>query len=112
MLSLARTAPFKTSKIGAVTVRLAISCSVPMGIFAKPAYRENRTIHRQRRNDDVDARSVGQARIAHGRRFVHPPPHLGDDLVDDVAQMRLVLEHDIGLLQHAGPLHVNPAYEC
>ena len=57
-------------------------------VGAEAADREQRAVHRQRRDDGVDARAVGQARIHHGIRFVHAPPHLRDDLVDDPQQVR------------------------
>ena len=94
------------SKIGAVTVRLASSCSRTDGNFAEPANRENRAVDRQRRNDDIDARSIGQAGIAHRRGFIHAPADVGHDLVDDVAQVGVVLENYVGLLQYAASLDI------
>ena len=74
---------------------------------AETANREMRTIDRQRRNDDVDARSVRQARVHHRRRFVHVPPNVGYDLVDDVHQVRVVLEPNVGFFQHSRAFDVH-----
>jgi hypothetical protein len=54
---------------------------------AEAADGEQRPIHRQRRNDDVDARAVQQARIHHRRRLIDAAADRGDDLVDDVHQV-------------------------
>ena len=74
---------------------------------AEAANRQQRAIHGKRRNDDVDARSIEQARIHHGRRLIDAAAHRGDDLVDDVHQVSLVLEHNVGLLDHSAPLHID-----
>ncbi len=74
---------------------------------AEAAYGEQRTIHRKRRNHNVDPRTVQQARIHHGRRLIDAPANRGDNLVDDVHQVGLVLEDDVGLLDHAAPFHVD-----
>ena len=52
-------------------------------LLAELADRDQRSAQAERRDDDVDAAAVGQARIHHRRGLVHPPPDLGDDLVDD-----------------------------
>ena len=51
-----------------------------------------RPVERQRRNDGVDARSVLQAGVDDGLRFVDAAAHLGNDLFDDVQQVRVVFE--------------------
>ena len=66
-----------------------------------------RAIDRQRRDDDVDAGSVRQTRVHHGRGFVHVPPNVGDNLVDDMHQVRIVLEPDVGFFQHSRPLDIH-----
>src|ERR1019366_8761592 len=78
----------------------------PDGDFAKTANRENRAIHRERRDDDVDAGSVGQARVAHGRGFVYASADLGYDLIDNMAKVSVVLKNDVGFLQSAGALDI------
>ena len=60
---------------------------------------------RERRDHRVDAAAVGQAGVHERRRLVDPPADLGDDLVDDPPQMRLVGEADGGLVQTALTLH-------
>ena len=49
-------------------------------------------VERQRRDDRVDAAAVGQAGVDHRRGLVDAPADLGDDLVDDAPQVRLVAE--------------------
>ena len=78
-------------------------------IRAEAADRKQRTIHRQRRDDGVDPRAVAQARIHHGIRFVHPPPHLADDPVDDAQQVGVIVKLHIGQLEPAASLHVDLA---
>src|ERR1035438_7387089 len=78
----------------------------PDGDFAKTANRQNRAVHRPRGDDDVDARSVGQARVAHGRGFVYASADLGYDLVNNVAKVSVVLKNDVGFLQSAGALDI------
>src|SRR5215831_8873733 len=45
-----------------------------------------------RPNDGVDARSILQARVHDRLRFVDAAAHLRHDLLDDVQQVRIVLE--------------------
>ena len=66
-------------------------------VAAEAADAEARAVERQRRNDGVDARAVLQARVHDRLRFVDAPAHLRDDLLDDVQQVRVVLEADRGL---------------
>ena len=56
-------------------------------------------VERQRRNDGVDARAVGQAGIDHRRGLVHSAAHARDDAVDDLQQMAVVAEGRIDPLQ-------------
>ena len=58
-------------------------------------------IERQRRNDGVDARTIGQARIDHRRGFIDSAADTRHDAVDDLQQMAVVAEHRIDLLQDA-----------
>jgi hypothetical protein len=71
----------------------------------KPANREQRAIHRQRRHDGVDARPVGQARIHHRRAVVDPAADAAHNAIDDAQQMAIVLERGGHLLELAAPLH-------
>ena len=58
----------------------------------KPADRQQRAVHRERRNDGVDARAVGQARVDHRRAVVDAAADAADDAVDDAQQVLVVLE--------------------
>ncbi len=66
---------------------------------AEAADRERGPVERQRRNDGVDARAVGQTRIDHRRGLVHPATHAGDDAVDDLHQVTVVAERRVGPLR-------------
>src|SRR3981189_3375581 len=55
-------------------------------------------VDRQRRNDGVDARTVGKARVADRRGFVDPPADLADDTLADIQELLVVAEPDGGLL--------------
>src|ERR1700687_4210081 len=66
-----------------------------------------RTVDGERRDDHVYAGSVGETGVHHGRGFVHPPPDRGYDLVDNVHQVGIILETDIGFFQHARTLDVD-----
>src|SRR5437588_3233725 len=55
-----------------------------------------RSVDSQRGDDGVDARSVAQAGVHHGRRFVDAASHLADDLVDDAQQVLVVAKSHIG----------------
>ena len=74
----------------------------PLG--REPADRQERTVHRERGNDGVHARSVRQARVDHRRAVVDAPAHCAHDAVDDAQQMTVVLEVRRHLLEDAGTL--------
>ena len=57
-------------------------------LASETADREAGAIDGQRRNDGVDARSVGQAGIDHRRRFIDAAADAGDDALDDLHEMR------------------------
>ena len=76
-------------------------------IAAKAADRKTGAVERQRRNDGVDARAVRQAGVHHGRGFVDAPADAGDDAVDDLHQVLVVLEGQAGDLEFAGALDVD-----
>src|SRR6202035_5992294 len=58
-------------------------------------------VERQRRHDGVDARAVGEARVADRRGFVDAPADLADDALADVQQLLIVAEADAGALDAA-----------
>src|ERR1700722_5381897 len=76
-------------------------------LAAESANRERRSIERQRWNDGVDSRAVGQARIDHRRRFVDPASDLRHDPIDDQHQVLIVLELDLGGVELAALFDVN-----
>src|ERR1019366_390337 len=51
--------------------------------------------------------SVEQAGIHHGRRLIDTAANRGYNLVDDMHQVGLILEDDVGLLGYAAPFHVD-----
>src|SRR5829696_2468239 len=75
-------------------------------VLLELADRQRRPVDRERRSDDVDARAVGQARVADRRRFVDAAADLADDPLADVHQLLIVAEADIGELDLAGDLDV------
>ena len=56
------------------------------------ADREDGAVERDRRDDGVDARAVGQARVDERAGLVDPAADAADDLVDDAAEVGLVGE--------------------
>ena len=63
--------------------------------------RDERPGERERRDDRVDAAAVGEARVDHRRRLVDAAADLRHDLVQDPAQVRLVVEPDARLVELA-----------
>ena len=76
-------------------------------VAAETPDREQRAVHRDRRNHGVDARAIGQPGVHHGRRFVYAASHAGNDLFDDAQQVGVVLELHRCAVQFATPLHVD-----
>ena len=76
-------------------------------IAAEAADGKTGAVDGQRRNDGVHAGAVGQARIHHGRGFIHAPADARDDAVDDLHQVGVVFEAQAGGLELAGPFHVD-----
>ena len=76
-------------------------------VASKPADGEARTVDGQGWNDGIDARSVGQAGVDHGRRFVDASPHAGDDALDNLHEVGIVLEGQAGQFEFAGALNVD-----
>ena len=62
---------------------------------------ERGAVDRQRRDDGVDARAVGKARVADRRGFVDAPADLADDALADVEELLVVAEADAGALDLA-----------
>jgi hypothetical protein len=60
-----------------------------------------RPAERERRDDDVHAAAVREAGVDHRRRLVDAPADLGHDLVDDPAQVRVVVEPHVRLVEAA-----------
>ena len=69
--------------------------------------RDGGAIERQRRNDDVDARAVREARIDHRARFVDPASHPTGDPLRDVKQVLPVAEPHVDPFQPAAPLDIH-----
>ena len=112
MLSRARTAPLQ--HLQHLRRQRAMAQQVVGGqrSATEAADGEQRAVDGQRRNDDVDARAVEQARIHHRRRLVDAAADRGDDLVDDVHQVRFVLEDDVGLLDARRAVRRRPSCRC
>ena len=77
----------------------------PLG--RKAPDREQRAVHRERRDDRVDARAVRQARVDHRRAVVDAPADRRHDAVDHAHQVLVVLEAGRDPLELAGPLDVD-----
>src|SRR5262249_38210038 len=58
-------------------------------------------------NDRVDTAAVGQPGVHHRRGFVHTAADLRHDTIDDLQQVVVVAELDVGLLHLAAPLNVD-----
>ena len=69
--------------------------------------RHVRAINGQRRDDHVHTGAIGQAGIHHRRRFIDTTADRRNNLVNDVHQVRIILEHDLGLFELAPSLDVN-----
>ena len=69
--------------------------------------RDEGTVDGQGRNNDIHTGAIGQARVHHRRRFIDAPSDGGNDLVDNVHQVCVVLEDDVGSLQHAAAFHID-----
>jgi Rad3-related DNA helicase len=74
---------------------------------AEAANRHRRAVERQRRDDRVHTRSVGEARVDHRARLVDAPADRADDTLDDLLQMPFVLERDFRGLEPAVPFDVD-----
>src|SRR3984893_7172902 len=73
-------------------------------LLSKFANSKNGPVDRKRRGDDVDARAVGKTRVADWRSVVDPAPHLTDDTLTNVHQLRVVAKADVGQLDLAADL--------
>src|SRR5215467_13460803 len=70
----------------------------------KAANRQQRAVHRERRNDGVDTRTVRQACVDHRRAVVHAAADVADDAIDDPQQVTIVAECGGHTLQMSVPL--------
>ena len=77
------------------------------GVLAELPDGQRRARDRQRRDDGVDARAVGQARVDHRRGLVDAAADAADDLVDDAQQVRVVDELGVRDRQLAAALDVD-----
>ena len=77
------------------------------GIAAEAADGEAGSVEGERRNDGVDAGTVLEAGVDHGRRFVDAAADAGDDAVDDLHQVLVVFERQAGDFELAGALDVD-----
>src|SRR5258708_7565209 len=75
--------------------------------MTESAYRKMRAINRQRRDNYIDARAISAARVYHRRRFIDAPSDGRYDLIDDVHQVSIVLEHDVAFFKNARALNVD-----
>ena len=66
-----------------------------------------RTVDGEWGDDYVNAGPVRQSSVHHRRRFIHAPSNRRHNLVNDVHQVRIVLEHDLGFFQNSCPLDVH-----
>src|SRR5690606_26382451 len=66
------------------------------------------TINRERRNNDVDAGSVGQTRVADRARFIDAAADLADDALAYAHQVLIVTEADVRFLHLAIDLDIDP----
>src|SRR3954466_16202636 len=71
-------------------------------VFLELADRKRRAVERQRRHDGVDARAIGETRVADRRGFIDAAADLADDTLADVEQLLIVAESDSGSLDAAG----------
>ena len=83
----------RKSNISGVAVPNLMRSSTVYGVLRELADRDDRPDQRQRLDDGVDARAVGQSRVDARARLVDPPAERRDDPVDD-AQDVLVVEED------------------
>ena len=83
------------------SVPMSISSDRCEAVLRELPDRQQRTRERERRDDRVHARPVGQARVDQRRRLVDPPPDLADHLRDDPAQVRRVGERQRRLREQA-----------
>src|SRR5262249_8532002 len=68
---------------------------------------ERRAVDGKRRHDGVDARAVGQARVADRRGLVNAAANLADHPLTDVQKLLVVAETDAGTLEPAADFDVH-----
>ena len=94
--------------MASVSVWFSIMLRAVTGSRPKRRMERQAPSNAQRRNNRVDARAVGQASVHHGRRFIDPPAHAGNDALDDLHEVLVVFERQASQFQLARALNVNP----
>ena len=75
------------------------------GSASEAANGHGRPIERQRRDDRVDTRAVGQAGVYHRRRLIHAAAYARNDTVDDLQQVAIVAKSRVDAAQDAALFH-------
>jgi hypothetical protein len=76
-------------------------------VLAEPPDRQRGAVERERVDDRVHARAVGQARVHHRARLVDAAADGADDPLDDLQQVPIVPEHRVGRFETPVPLDVD-----
>ena len=92
MFSRALIAPSSSITISGVKALKFSRSSSFSGLAPKRRMETHGAVQRQRRNDRVEARAVGQAGVDHRADFVDAAADLRDDAVDDLHQVVVVAE--------------------
>ena len=74
---------------------------------AEPADGNGRAAERQRRNDGIEPRSVGQPGVHDGTGFVDAPAGPGNQTVNELHQMGFIGEPHVGGFESAAAFHQN-----
>ena len=109
MLSRASTQALRNVAISGVKVPKRIRSSTVKRILGELTDRDGRTVERDRRNDGVDAGTIGQAGVDRRRRFVDATAERRNDAVDDAHDVLVVIEHHIGKFQACRAARRRPA---
>src|ERR1700719_2759414 len=88
-----------------LSLRVAIGALI-QGQLVLPEFAngENGPVNRKRWSDHIDARAVGKTRVADWRSVVDPAPHLTDNTLANVHQLRIVAKANVGQLDLAADL--------
>ena len=107
MFSRALIAPSSSITISGVKALKFSRSSSFSGLAPKRRMETHGAVQRQRRNDRIDTRAVGHAGIDHRAGFVDAAADLRDDAVDDLHQVVVVAERDVGLLHLAAAFDID-----